>query len=107
MTVKILRGKPDSRIDSIVDALSVFQVTHKSAEITVYRQNSVSIRVRIVDSDFKGLSRTQRSEQVWPFFEALADEVQSEISTLLLLTPGEQAASFANYEFEYPVPSSL
>ena len=36
----------------------------------------------------------------------LPDEVQSDLSTVILLTPEETGMSFANFEFEDPVPSS-
>ena len=37
----------------------------------------------------------------------LQNVLQSDISTLLLLTPDETNASFANFEFDDPVPSKL
>jgi stress-induced morphogen len=76
-------------------------------EIEVYRQNSVSLRVRIVDPDFAGVSRADRHEIVWRYLEKLPESVQSQVSLLLALTPDETKVSFANYEFDHPIPSSL
>jgi hypothetical protein len=39
--------------------------------------------------------------------DTLPDEVQSNLSTVILLTPEETRMSFANLEFEDPIPSSL
>jgi hypothetical protein len=67
----------------------------------------VSIRVRIVDPDFEGVSKSDRHDLVWEFVKRLPEEQQSEISVLLLLAPGELADSFANQEFDHPIPSKI
>jgi stress-induced morphogen len=102
-----VRGKGDSFTDQVVDALESYESQHPGAEIEAYRRNSVSIRVRIVDPDFSGISRAERHEIVWRFLEKLPEEVQSQVSLLLLLTPEETKSSIANSEFENPIPSSL
>ena len=43
---------------------------------------------------------------MWNYFDSLSDEIQSDISMLVLLTPSEVKKSFANMEFEDPVPST-
>lgn len=88
-------------------ALQAYQQDHPAAEIDIYRQNSVSIRIRIVDPTLAALSKVDRSRLVWKYFAALSEDLQSEISTLLLLTPEEIKLSFANFEFEDPIPSVL
>ena len=75
--------------------------------IEAYRQNSVSVRIRIIDADFKGKGRAQREEEVWAALEQLPEDVAAEISLLLLLTPEEAKSSFASFEFDAPIPSKL
>jgi stress-induced morphogen len=107
MGIKVTRGNSDEIIDRIMAALRLYLDHHPHAEIDLYRQNSVSVRVRIIDSAFLGMSRPDRSDKVWKYFEGLAEDDQSEISSLILLAPDEAAESFANFEFEHPVPSGL
>jgi hypothetical protein len=107
MAIRIPRGKSDEVIDKIVEALRPYEVDHANAQIDVYRQNAVSVRVRIVDPDFAGQGKPQRSQQAWKYLGQLLEDVQSDISTVLLLTPDETKKSFANFEFEDPIPSRI
>jgi hypothetical protein len=91
----------------VLQALRDYENQHPDAQIEAYRQNSVSIRVRIIDPDFAGISRAERHEIVWRFLEPLPDDVQSQMSLLILLTPEELPTSIANLEFDNPIPSSL
>ena len=102
-----LRGQGDGAVEQVVDALRVYENQHPGARIEVYRQNSVSIRVRIVDPDFSAVSRADRHEIIWRFLETLPESVQSQVSLLLALTPDETTMSFANFEFDHPIPSNL
>lgn len=106
MKVKI-RGRRDEYLKAIAAALEEYQRIHPEAEIEVYRQNFASIRARIIDPDFAGVSKGDRHENVWKFLERLPDEIQSQMSVLLLLTSDEKEKSFANVEFDNPVPSRL
>lgn len=76
-----------------------------------YRFNSASIRVRVVDPRFEGLSTEQRDSLVEPLIDRLSPEIQADIMNLLTLAPGEVNGSFkkylANEEFEDPSESSL
>lgn len=72
-----------------------------------YRYNLASIRVRLVDSSFRGKSRTEREEMVYPIIEQLPETTQDDITILLLLTPEEAASTLRNMEFEHPTPSRL
>jgi hypothetical protein len=107
MAIRIPRGQPDEVIDKIVEALRAYEADHLRSEIDLYRQNSVSVRIRIIDPDFSGQNKPQRSQQAWRYLGRLSDDVQSDISTVLLLTPDEMKMSFANFEFDDPVPSKL
>jgi len=106
MTVEILKGEKDDSMKQIEVVLEAFQKDHPKAQITMYRQNSVSIRIRIIDPDFTGLSKADRNDRVWDYLDRLSDD-SPDISMLLLLTPSELPKSFANVEFEDPVPSAL
>jgi stress-induced morphogen len=107
MGIRVARGSSDEIVERIMAVLGRYLVDHPRAEIDLYRQNSVSVRVRIIDSSFHGISRPQRSDNVWKYLEGLSEDDQSEISSLILLTPEETEQSFANFEFNNPVPSGL
>ena len=107
MAINIPRGKSDETIERIIEALRVYEVDHPDAQIDIYRQNSVSVRVRIIDPIFAGKTKVERSKKVWQYLNSLPDDVQSDLSTLILLTPEETKMSFANFEFDDPIPSSL
>jgi stress-induced morphogen len=101
-----IRGTTDQDLDAVMKVLSKYESKHSSADIEAYRQGPVSIRVRVVDPDFDKISRTDRHEAVWQVLDELSEDVLSQISTLLLLTPDERKKSFADVEFDDPVPSS-
>src|SRR6516225_6776675 len=98
MTVKLHVKRPDSILRQIANALGEYEKAHPDAEIEAYRQNSVSVRIRILTPKFAGKSRAQREEEVWAVLNELPDEVAAEISLLLLLTPEEAKNSFASFE---------
>lgn len=107
MAITISRGTSDETIDQIVSALEKYQADHQKSQIALYRRNQVSIRVRIIDPDFAGHGKAQRSQQVWRYLDPVSEDAQSDISMMLLLTPEETERSFGNMEFENPVPSEL
>lgn len=102
--VKILR-KPDAAVEQIATALAEFEKDHEHAECMVYRYNSASIRIRIVDSVFSGRSKGERHDYAMQYLRGLSDDVLSEISILLCLEPGER--SLLDLEFLDPTPSRL
>ena len=107
MPVKILRGVSDEILEQVIAVLRKYESDHPDAVIDLYRQNSVSIRVRIMDPAFRGMSKKQRNDLVWDYLDTLADEAQGDISMLVLLDPSEREKSISNLEFEDPVPSVL
>lgn len=107
MSINIPRGKTDAVIDRIIEALRAYKADHPNARIDLYRQNPVSVRVRIIDPDFAGRSKIDRSKEVWKYLNSSSDEIQSDLSALILLTTEETRKSIANLEFEDPIPSSL
>jgi stress-induced morphogen len=76
-----------------------------------YRYNSASLRVRIIDPRFKGLSREARDDLVEPILSGLEQDTQADIMNLVLLYPSEEndsvRAALFNQEFEHPSPSML
>lgn len=107
MAINIPRGETDEVISKISEALRAYEVGHPQAQIDLYRHNPVSVRVRIIDPDFVGQGKPERSQHAWKYLGQLPEEVQSDISTVLLLTPDETKRSFANFEFDDPIPSKL
>ncbi len=107
MTIKLRTKRPDPVVRQIVDALKPYEAQHPRAEIEVYRQNSVSVRIRIIDPDFAGKSRVAREEEIWAAFNSLPENVVSEVTLLLLLTEKEAKDSFASFDFDNPLPSKL
>ncbi len=97
----------DVQVQQVLDVLDQYKGDHPNARIKVCRQNSVSIRIRIVDRDFGGLDRVDREPAVWNLLKALPEEVFANITMLLLLAPDETEGSLANQEFEDPIPSRL
>jgi hypothetical protein len=107
MGVKLRTKRPDSVLKQIVDVLNEYSEAHPNAEIEAYRQNSVSLRIRVISPEFREMSRAQREEELWNYLDRLPEEIAAEISLLLLLTPREAKDSFANREFDNPIPSKL
>jgi stress-induced morphogen len=105
--INIPRGTSDEIMERIVEALHAYEADHPRARIDLYRQNPVSVRIRIIDPDFAGQNRIERHKLTWKYFDSLSDDDLSDLSSLILLTPDETGMSFANMEFEDPVPSIL
>ena len=102
MAVNITRGKVDVLVEQIVAALDGYARDHPAAQIDVYRINPVSVRARVIDPTFAGTGRPERHDTVWRYLESAPDAAQAEISSLVLIAPGEQGRSAANTAFENP-----
>lgn len=79
-----------------------------------YRYNSASIRVRVIDPRFEGMSREQRDSMIEKHLDTLPPEIQRDIVTLFAFAPSELAqtpTTFREYmlstEFDVPSPSRL
>ena len=107
MAINIPRGTKDKIIDKIVGALKNYEKGNPQAQIDLYRQSPVSVRIRIVDPSFRGMDKSNRHQRAWQFLEQLPEEIQGDISMLVLLAPDELATSFGNLEFDDPVASAL
>lgn len=78
----------------------------------VYRYNSGSIRIRVIDGRFEGLDIEERDRLVSETLDRLPDRLLRQIILVLTLTPEEASgtldrSSFLNEEFEHPSPSLL
>jgi len=97
----------DADLRSVRDILDLhYKTAHPGARIDSDRENSVSLRIRIIDSDFRGKSRARRHDEIWKILERLPEDVQSQIDLVLPLTPGELKTSLANLDFENSKPST-
>jgi hypothetical protein len=104
MSISVLRGNSDEVIDRIIEALRAYEADHPNARIDLYRQNSVSVRVRIIDPDLAGRSKIDRSKEAWKYLNLLPDDIQSDLSSLILLTPEETEGSFRQSRVRGPHP---
>lgn len=82
--------------------------------VDAYRYNSASIRVRVVDPRFEGLSRDERISLVEKQLEQLPDRTQGDILNLLTFAPSELPIPpdsllqfWLNAEFDEPSPSLI
>lgn len=100
--------KSDKSVQRILKTLvEDYGSQHPSAKVEVYRYNSASIRIRIIDPDFKGGDRVDREQAVWPIIETLPEDDREQIMVLLLITPKEKKTSLMSLEFDNPEPSPL
>lgn len=79
-----------------------------------YRYNAASIRVRVIDPRFEGMSREKRDAMVEQFLDQLPPETQRDIVTLFTFAPSELQRApttfrefMLNTEFDDPSPSVL
>ena len=82
--------------------------------VDAYRYNSASIRVRVIDSRFEGLSSEKRDGLIEPYLEQLPPRTQADIMNLFTFAPTELKQTpkplrefFLNTEFRDPSPSLL
>ncbi|OJW18949.1 MAG: hypothetical protein BGO49_18060 [Planctomycetales bacterium 71-10] len=102
-----IRGSTDETLDAIASAFEAYSADRPGVEVAMYRQSPYSIRVRVLDPAFETMSRGERSRLVWSYLAKLTEDQQADINMLLLRTPEEIRDSFANMEFEDPLPPIL
>jgi len=83
-------------------------------QVDAYRDNSASIRVRVIDRRFEGLPREKRDAMVEEYLDKLPPETQRDIVTLFTFAPSELARTpttfrefMLNTEFDDPRPTML
>jgi len=101
------QAERDDGIEQVRTALQPYETEHPDAQVDVKRQNSVSIRIRIIDPGFRDMPREERDRDIWKLLAVLPEDVFCDITLLLLLTPKEAETSLANLEFNNPIPSRL
>jgi hypothetical protein len=94
-----------SLIEQILSAR--YKPAHPKAKIKAYRYNSASVRIRVIDPDFAGKIIPEREAEVWAILDTLPEEVRTDITVLLLVTPEESRQSLMSMEFDNPTPSRL
>jgi stress-induced morphogen len=104
----VTQGNADAEVQSLKDALDAYEAAHPGADAALYRQNSASIRLRVIDRRFEGMTKSRRHAYVWDFLAArVPEDTLADISLVLAVAPAELRDSFANFEFEQPIPSRL
>lgn len=96
---------------------SMVEETLKKAgfeQADAYRYNPASIRVRVIDRRFEGMSRDKRDGMVEEVLDKLPEDTQRDIVTLFTFAPSELHQSpktlrefMLNTEFDDPSPSVL
>src|SRR5438874_908755 len=83
-------------------------------KVDAYRYNSASIRVRVIDTRFEGLSPEKRDKLVEPCLAVLSERTQADIMSLFTFAPSElkepgkiSREYLLNVEFDDPSPSML
>lgn len=80
----------------------------KAARVDVYRLHPYcSIRVRVVDRAFSGKSMEERDAMTSTLLDDLPDEIDRDISLVLLLSPDELRTDFINHDFDHPLPAAF
>lgn len=97
----------DADVQAVLGVLDEYVASHPGSEVHSYRQNSASIRIRVIDPSFASMDLATRDDLLWEILERLPEGVQSQITVLLLLTPDETKTSLMNMEFDHPIPSRL
>src|SRR5436305_1213471 len=102
----IVRGNVDAQVQALKHALDAYEAEYPGAEAALYRHNPASIRIRVIDRRFEGMTKSRRHAHVWEFLAGrVPEDTLAEVSSLLTLPPAELKNSFANFEFDDPVPS--
>ena len=77
-----------------------------AAALAQFRLYSAVLRLKRVIGLMEAVY-LERSQAVWKYLDLLPDEAVADIGTLLLLTPDATKNSFADMEFDEPIPSKL
>ncbi len=102
-----IRGATDTSLASVKKALREYERRRPEAQIQIYRYNSISIRIRVIDPGFAGMRKSDRHALVWEHLETLPERAREDISMIVLLAPGEESTSLSNLEFDNPSRSML
>jgi hypothetical protein len=94
-------GRSDAYCERILRLLrKAYLPDHPHAEFAIFRYNSASVHVRILDPDFAGVDIPEREDMAWKVLDELPDAVVQDISVLLLLPPEERESYSLSTEFD-------
>jgi hypothetical protein len=97
------RGRGDASLRAIKTALRSYVNDYPGAVAEAYRYNAASIRIRVVDERFAKQPFDRRHDELWEFLnDRIPDEVMSEISFLIPVTPAERERDLSSVEFDHP-----
>lgn len=102
--------RQDSSTRRICAALrTAFPDLPENISDTVYRYNSVSIRIRIVSDVFIGMDDYRRDDEVMATLRTLPKEIRDDVTMILAFTSSEfqSGESLVNLEFDDPSRSRL
>jgi stress-induced morphogen len=103
-----VRGTVDAEVQALKNALDAYEIEHPQAEASLYRQNNASIRLRVIDRRFEGMTKSRRHAEVWEFLAArVPEDTLADVSLVLTVAPAELRSTLMNLEFEDPTPSRL
>lgn len=100
MTFRLRNSRPDKPLRQIAKVLEKYAAEHPHADVEAFRHNEVSVKIRVIDPGFEGMSPAEREEDLWKGLKKLPEEVLADVSMLLLLTPKEAKQSVSNLEFD-------
>ncbi len=104
----ITQGNIDAEVQAFKEALDAYEAAHPGAQAALYRKNSASIRLRVIDRRFEGMTKSRRHADVWDFLAGrVPDDMLADVSLVLTVAPAEIKNSIANFEFEQPTSSNL
>ena len=92
--------------DPAAEDVQILEKTFRTAgfaDVEAYRFSFASLRLRIRDNRFRGLSRVARMRLVEPVIDQLPQEIQEELIFVLPIAPGEETSTIfrrMNDEFE-------
>jgi hypothetical protein len=93
----------DDDLQLIASALDRYVADNPGATAELYRRGTYLVRVRVVDSRFARMGHDQRHQAVYSYLDQLPDEVASQVTYLVAITPGERQAG-SSLEFDNPFP---
>ena len=106
------RGKRNARMNHAWSRTALTKAGFETVD--AYRYNPASIRIRVIDKKFEGLSTEARDAMVEPHLAKLPEETQTDIISLFTFSPSELKQKsklfrgfLLNREFEDPSPSML
>jgi stress-induced morphogen len=100
--IRLLHGTLDDALASIQSRLEQYQQAHPEAEITLYRRGGFSVRIRVIDPTFEGMTRPDRHREIWTVLRGLPEQISNQLGILIPVAPSEVSTSGTLREFGPP-----